>query len=580
MKREENYMKLLVFLILTLFGVVGFWKSQGFDLGKSDSSTLNLTINNQIKSFDPAIAFNDDSLRVVGQSLETLYQYHYLKRPYEVIPALADGMPRVSKDGKTYTIKIKKGIRYKSSLKELQNRTVKAQDFINQIKRLAFAPLSSTGAWLFKGKLKGFDEFGEVVGNDYLKMLSTSMEGAQVLDDYTFRLVLNRAEPNMLYFLSMIFTTPVPVELIHKYKNDLSNVLVGTGAFYLKESSEDLMVFEKNENFREEYYPSSGDRYANTQSLLKSSLERLPFLNRVVFHVMSDDEKKWEAFLNGELDILGVPKKFLATITEPRSSLKREMDRKGIKIKHFSSISSRWLGFNMQDPLIGKNLNLRKAIAHSIDFEKYLTIMSNNTNLKANSIYNPSIPGYNPSNQLSYQYNLEKAKEYLELAGFRPGELTITYTTRGKQDIHFIEAEFIKSQLGKIGINVKVETLSFSEFLKKGRAGKLQFFTDNWIYDYPDAENIIQLLIGANSPGVNKSAYRHPVVESLYAELAKTSVKEKRFKLMEKVEKQVDLDLPWVMLMFESSYILHHSSIKNFRRSYFIRNHLKYLKKE
>ncbi|MBC75442.1 MAG: hypothetical protein CME64_05440 [Halobacteriovoraceae bacterium] len=573
-------MKLLVFLFIGFLGVLGVWKSMDLDTGTSDSKTLNLSINNHIKSFDPAVAFNDDSLRVIGQSLETLYQYHYLKRPYEVIPALADGMPRVSKDGKTYTIKLKKHIKYKSSLKELKNREVKAQDFINQIKRLAFTPLNSTGAWLFKGKIKGFDEFSKIVGTDYKKMLTTPMEGLKALDDHTLKIELNRAEPNMLYFLSMIFTTPVPEELIKKFNNDLSGVLVGTGAFYLKTSSEEKLVFEKNESFRKEHYPSAGDRYANTQSLLNSSLERLPFLDRVIFHVINDEGKKWERFLNKELDILSVPKKFLATITEPRSSLKEEMDRKGIKIKHFSSISSRWLGFNMQDPVIGKNLNLRKAIAHSIDFDRYLYVMSNNTNLKANSIYNPSIPGYNPSNQLSYKYDLEKAKEFLKLAGFEPGELTITYTTRGKQDIHFIEAEFIKSQLEKLGINVKVETVSFSEFLKRGRAGKLQFFTDNWIYDYPDAENIIQLLIGSNSPGVNKSAYKHPFVDSLYSKLAKTSIKQKRVELMEQVERQVDKDLPWIMLMFESSYILHHSNVKNFRRSYFIRNHLKYLKKE
>ncbi|MCO4756353.1 MAG: hypothetical protein KC478_17870, partial [Bacteriovoracaceae bacterium] len=365
-----------------------------------------------------------------------------------------------------------------------------------------------------------------------------------------------------------------------KYNNDLSEVLVGTGAFYLAHNTPDKLIFKKNPDFRSEFYPSSGDRYANTQKLLSSSTERLPFLDEVKFTVIEDEGNRWESFMKEELDILSVPKKFLAKITKRDSQIQRMMNDKGIKLKHFSSISSRWLGFNMQDPVVGKNLHLRKAIAHAIDYERYISLMSNNTNLKANSIFNPSIPGYNPSKQLSYKYDLVKAKQYLSQAGYAPGELSITYTTRGTQDIHFVEAEFIKDQLKKIGINVRVQVVEFSEFLKKGRAGKLQFFTDNWIYDYPDAENILQLLIGTNSPGVNKSAYKREEVDTLYAKLAMTLDRNKRKTLMNEIESIVDEDIPWVMLMFESSYILHYSEVKNFRRSYFIRNHLKYLKKE
>ncbi|MCO4756336.1 MAG: hypothetical protein KC478_17785, partial [Bacteriovoracaceae bacterium] len=61
---------------------------------------------------------------------------------------------------------------------------------------------------------------------------STPMQGITALDKRTLKIELTRPEPNMLYFLSMIFTTPVPEEVIVKFNNDLSEVLVGTGAFY------------------------------------------------------------------------------------------------------------------------------------------------------------------------------------------------------------------------------------------------------------------------------------------------------------------------------------------------------------
>lgn len=180
---------------------------------------------------------------------------------------------------------------------------------------------------------------------------------------------------------------------------------------------------------------------------------------------------------------------------------------------------------------------------------------------------------------MSYHYDKALAEEYLKKAGYKPGELTLEYSTRGTQEIHFDEAEFIKGQLKEIGINLKINVLEFSEFLKKGRAGELQFFTDNWIYDYPDAENVLQLLISPNHPGINKSAYTNKEVDALYQQLSKTMEKDERYEIMYKIEDIVDREIPWVMLMFESAYILHQKDLQNFRKSYFIRNHLKYLKK-
>ncbi|MCO4756335.1 MAG: hypothetical protein KC478_17780 [Bacteriovoracaceae bacterium] len=150
-------MKIIIYSILSVIAAVALYSAKNEVMPVDSVKSLNLALSHPIKSFDPAIAFNDDSLTVIGQSLETLYQYHYLKRPYEVIPALAKDMPKISKDGKTYTITIKDKIAYSPSqgLFEGKTRYVQAQDFVNQIKRLAFTPLKSTGAWLFSGKIKG-----------------------------------------------------------------------------------------------------------------------------------------------------------------------------------------------------------------------------------------------------------------------------------------------------------------------------------------------------------------------------------------------------------------------------------------
>lgn len=568
--------KWILKLVILVIGAIFIYTKTFFKY--NEKKQISISINNHIKSFDPATVFNDDAMLLMAQSLESLFQYHYLKRPYEVIPALAEELPKILDGGLVYRIKIKKNVKYTSSSPEFKiERDLIVDDFMWQIKRLAFAPLKSTGAWLFEGRLKGFKTFREKVGDDFNLFLNSEIEGLKKIDDWTFEIHLEKPEPNLLYFLSMHFTAPVPIEMIKFFKNDLSKVLVGTGPYRFVKYEDNAYFFTKNSQFREEFYPSTGDRYANTENLLTSSKEKLPFINDITFKVKPGEDERWQSFIAQDLDILDVPKKLLFKLTDPTSETNKELQGMGVIVKHFARQTTRWLGFNMNDPLLGKNLMLRKAIAHIIDHEKYIKILTNNTNLKSNSIFNPSIIGYRPEHRLPYEYNVELAKKYLSESGLDPSQIHLTYSTRGKEDIHHQEAKFLKEQFKKINIDLKVEYLNFSDFLKLGRAGKLQFWTDNWIYDYPDAENLLQLLISKNHPGINKSGFSSSRVDQLYRELSVTLKASERNRIMYEIESIVEEEIPWVMLMYESTYIVQQKGIKNFRRSFFIRNYVKYL---
>jgi oligopeptide transport system substrate-binding protein len=168
------------------------------------------------------------------------------------------------------------------------------------------------------------------------------------------------------------------------------------------------------------------------------------------------------------------------------------------------------------------------------------------------------------------------------MAGFeKPSDVpVIVYSTRGNQGVNIMEAEFVKKQLEAIGLRVEIQVLTFGEFLKKGRAGELMFFTDNWLFDYPDGENILQLLVSSNFPGVNKSGYSNSEVDELYYLLKETTNLDKRDEIIHRMEEIVFEDLPWIPMMYESSFVLHYPEIKNYRKSSIIRNYVKYLKIE
>lgn len=550
----------------------------------SNNDTINLTIPHKIKTFDPALAFDDNSLNIISQSLDTLYQYHYLKRPYEIIPSLAQSMPKIENDGKKYIIKIRPNIRYHHHVAFNGERYLRAQDFVNGIKRLYYKPLKSVGRWIFENKIKGLNEFQNIKNMNLEQMLTTKIEGLTAVDEHTLIIELNRADPNILYYLAMYFTAPVPEELIRYYNNDLSKTLIGTGAYELKEVAKKYYLFEKNDHYRLEKYPSVGDLYANTQNLLDSSFEKIPFIKYAKFIILKTEDEIWNNFFEGNLDVINAPTKFLTHINSMNSDFQKDLSDKGIEVKHFSKLATRWIGFNMHNELIGKGqsaLFLRKAIAHAIDFEKYIEVIASNTNLKANSILHPSIDGYRPGHKNTYEFNLTLAKKYLAFAGYPDGVglPPLTFSSRGKHHANLLEANFIKDQLEKIGIKIEIQILKFADFIRLGRSAKLgHFWIDNWIFDYPDAENILQLLISKNYPGVNKSGVSIVEVDQLYEELMKTREKNKRLEIIYKIENIVYEQLPWIMLMYESSYTLQKKSVQNFRKSYFIKNNIKYLK--
>src|SRR3990167_6579305 len=77
---------------------------------KDPLNTLRWALKAKVKGLDPAHAGDLYSDQEVRHGFEGLLQYHYLKRPYQLIPNLAEAMPDLAADKVTYTFKIKKGV--------------------------------------------------------------------------------------------------------------------------------------------------------------------------------------------------------------------------------------------------------------------------------------------------------------------------------------------------------------------------------------------------------------------------------------------------------------------------------------
>jgi ABC-type transport system substrate-binding protein len=195
----------------------------------------------------------------------------------------------------------------------------------------------------------------------------------------------------------------------------------------------------------------------------------------------------------------------------------------------------------------------------------------------------PGIPGYDPSAELPYKYDVNLAKEYLKQAGYPDGKglPPLKFDIRGSDTRKRQMGEFIQQELRAIGIQVEININTFPAFLEKARAGKLQMWQGGWVLDYPDSENVLQLLYSPNmAPGPNYSQFRSAEFDQLFTQLKEMEDGPEKHKLMKKMETLVNNELPWVMQYYSRNYILVHEYVKNYRYSDIIYNSLKYIKLE
>ncbi|MDP6044926.1 MAG: ABC transporter substrate-binding protein, partial [Phycisphaerae bacterium] len=154
-------------MVLSPFGLL---KQEKLDRFAGKVVAYNI-FSSKVNSIDPATCGDTTSSAIQGNFYEGLYTYHYLKRPIHeaVIPQLAEDMPEISSDGLTYTIKIKKNVKYSrnpcfgtetSGRGKYKTRTVTADDFVLAFKRIGDYHLSTKLSLAFiQDKILGLDDF-------------------------------------------------------------------------------------------------------------------------------------------------------------------------------------------------------------------------------------------------------------------------------------------------------------------------------------------------------------------------------------------------------------------------------------
>ena len=551
-------------------------------------NTIRAVLRANIKGLDPLRAQDLYSNTVMGQIYEGLLAFHYLKRPLTVVPSLAEKMPEVSKDGLTWTFRIKPGVKFQDNpaFPGGKGRELTAEDFVYSFKRLADPRNTAEGFWIFDGKIVGLNEWGSAVKAEKANY-DTPIEGLKATDKNTLVIKLTGPYYQLPYVLTMPYAYVVPREAVEKYGAEFLNNPVGTGPFMLSKPTDwvrnSKITLVKNPTWRGDTYPTEGEAGDKEKGLLADAGKPLPFAEKIEYSELIEDQPRFQNLVKGSFDWALIPKDNLpGTLDLATKTLKPEYANKGLNLTLNPNLDVTYVGFNMLDPVLGKNKLLRQAMSLAHDSATFNQKFYNGMAVLAQGPVPPGMVSYDGGFKNPYQKaDIEEAKKLLIKAGFPEGKGLPEFQYEGLSDTTSRQiSEYFVQQMTKIGIKVKPNANTFPELQSKIKKKKAQIFGIAWGADYPDPQNFFQLFYSRNAAegGSNDTNFNNADFDKAYEAALKLPDGPERTALYQKMRDIVVEESPWIFNGHRTEAIVNHKWVKNFKYSDVIPDTAKYIR--
>lgn len=523
---------------ILIFGLAVLAACNGSDTAiDSDTSGLKIyrhSMDEMPSSLDPVQSANVYANHVNINAYDTLYSYKYLARPYEAKPNLAVDFPEISKDGLTYTIRIKEDVHFidDPAFPGGIGREVVAEDFVYSIKRHFDPKTRPQGAWLWQGRIVGLDEW-KAAGSDY----SAEIEGLRALDRHTIQIRLTRPYPQLVYTLTQGYSAIVPVEAIERYGKEFASRPVGSGPFKVVSYDTSKIVFEANKKFRKEpvdleYEGFDPNRHGHLGLEIIEGRSP-PFLDRLEIHFVAESSARWNSFTKGtEVQFTTLPIEIADQVLYSKDPITVQPEY-AEKYHSYAGMEAGFIFqvFNMDFPEFGyhpdprqeaRNTALRCAILKAVSWDQRNESFYMGLGYIFPGIIVPVVPEYDPSlPRDSVLRDVEGAKKLLSDNGWTAENLPefVYGTTSGVTNR--LQYEQFRAWLKEVGYPpekiVLKQYATFGDISKAWKESQLPWVAKGWGLDYPDAENTLQLFYGPNaSPGSNDANYRNAEYDRLY----------------------------------------------------------------
>ena len=499
---------------------------------------LRYAFNVAETGMDPAQLADLYSRILTANIFDALYGYDYLARPVQVRPMLADGMPDVSTDFRTYTVKLKRGIVFADDPAfGGKKRELTAADVVYTYKRIYDPKVKSPSlSSLEDEQLIGLAQLRKQAQASGKFNYDVEIEGLKALDRYTVQFKLAETRPRFIFTLADPGILGIVArEVVEKYSDQIMEHPVGTGPFMLQEwQRSSKITFVRNPNYREEYYnetPAADDAAAQAIAA-KMKGKRLPLLDKVVVSIIDEAQPRWLSFLNNEHDLMERLPASFATQAIPNNQLAPNLAKRGIQMERVPLSDISMMYFNMEDPVVGgytpEKVALRRAIGLGYNSEEEVRLPRRGQAIVANGIVMPNTASYDPNFRSEMgTFDRARAIALLDMFGYtdKDGDgwrdlpdgkpLVLELHTQGSADSRELD-EIVRKNMAALGIKVDFKIGKWPEQLKAARTGKMMMWQLGFSASSPDGGNILEIATSKQVGQQNQARFRNAKFDALY----------------------------------------------------------------
>ncbi|MFN8544895.1 MAG: ABC transporter substrate-binding protein [Candidatus Binatia bacterium] len=601
-----------------LTGVLAGCTNNPYPDADAQRKILYLSFADAPKTLDPAVAYSTVDHAVIGNVYDTLLEYHYLRRPFTLVPGLADGVPgpEPGTNGHvTYRFRLRAGAHFQPDPcfalggDGRTTREITAADVAFTLARLADPAVNSPVVETF-ARVLGFTAFGEALAErrktdpdfaarriDEQYARAGGIAGVRVGSATEITLELTEPYPQILYWFAMPFTAPLPWEAVAFYdgregRPPLAEHPVGSGPFVLaRYDKRSRIVLERNPEWygarHPEWhapgatYPSEGEPGDAERGLLPPDAvgRPLPFLERIEFRRDPEAIPSFTKFLQGYYDSAGIIKESFDRIVR-EDQISPDMAARDVHLVKTVTPAVYYIGFNMDDPIVGarageRGRKLRQAMSLAIDAREFARVFMNGRGIPAQSPLPPGIFGYDPDYANPYRtVDLDRARAILREAGYPGGidpttgkPLHLSFDAGDTGSRSLLMFQFYVNAWRPLGLDVEIAATSYNQFQEKIRKGAYQIFQWGWVADYPDPENFLFLLHGptanSKSGGSNYANFADARYDALFDQMKRRENDPERLAAIREMRALLETERPWIELFHPEDYALFHGWLQH-----------------
>ena len=458
----------LLVLALTAGSALGLAACGSSSSGK-EGGTLNATYASFPDYLDPQLSYTAEGWTALWNSYTPLLDFAHAsgQAGSKVVPGLAKALPKISNGGKTYTLFLRKGLKYSDGT------PVRASDFPYTVERL------------FKLNSGGSPFYTSIVGAEKFAETKTGGISGIKADDKTGEIVINLTRPRGTFTTELAIPFLALVPKGTPAKNLTATPPPATGPYEIVKSE-----------------PGRAWSYERNPQWAKNNAALMPevpsgHVDKIDITVVRNDATRINEIERDKKDW---------TQAAPPSDLFQKVREKyeGTQFRLEDTVSIYYFWMNMQKPPFD-DLKVREAVNYAVNPEALERIYAGSLK-SAHQILPPGMPGHEDFNL--YPYNLEKAKKLIAEAN--PSDRDITVWTDNENPNNEAGAYF-QDVLTKLGFNANFKEINADNYftiIGNQSTPDLDAGWFDWYQDYPHPNDYFQpLLAGESILPVNNSNF-------------------------------------------------------------------------